>query len=891
MDQETIEGLLKCLDEAIVKREKNYETLDSRYKNENGHILSSEYDEYKERKNKVEEKFRSNAIDYQQKLDNICKRVRKKQPALIELREEYVNKNERFPRRIALGKYRVQYENLDFFVPKMFEFPFKKPMYICDDGQMELLHKILLRLMYALPSDKQEYYIFDPMGLGKSVWNFNRLFSNEKIFPQKKIMSKAIELKEALKDVMEYMRSLYAGTFDLQTNCEDWDSYNRWIYSQKKIKKMLPYKVFLFLNVPDGMDADCFEMFRKLLIHSEKCGFLVLFSFNEVLLEAEDSKMKAQELLLRQCVEISLPLHSVLDKNISELSFEKLNITSIGEKFPDDRSFDALLRDFDKTIKNNTSSMFSFDDMLSQESLFSKKSSEGLSIPCGYTTSGGSEVLIEIGDRYPHYLIGGTTGSGKSNLLHNIIVSSCWNYDPEELRVYLLDFKEGVEFSRYSDPILRHAELVATEADTEYGISVLDHLIGEKTRRYSAFKDSNCKDITAYKKKNPTQIMPRILVIIDEFQVLFEGADKDRTIETLTTLAKQGRACGIHLVLATQSLKGIDFGNLAPQFSGRIALKCSPEDSKMLLGGITSNNEDASELEIPYVILNTSQGSKAGNVKYAIPEAKTDSIGIKLDELNAESDRQRIHTNTKVFEGQTFPNLPEEASFAHEKGIVLTLGEVISYDAQRLDVSLVKSPENNILLCGHDEQMKVDFLNEILLSAFGCKDCDELVYIGEKVPECYAVVVGDSRFVSYSNITDFIDANKEYYFNKRRILILDNLNLTKEIGFPPAAYGAVSDYAKSLKTYWDDANKYSNHFIALYDGLNRVKASGIPLMDFKYRVGYSLNSDEKNQLLGNTSFASKRPEKRRAFFADNLVIEAWFRPYEKIGKDSETWKI
>lgn len=882
MDQETIEGLLKCLDDAIVRREKNYETLDSRYKNENGHIMSSEYDEYKERKDKVEEHFHTNAIDYQQKLDDLSKRVRKKQPALIELREEYINKNGRFPRRIALGKYHVQYENLDIFVPKMFEFPFKKPMYICDDGQMALLHKVLLRLMYSLPLDKQEYYIFDPMGLGKSVWNFNRLFSNEKIFPQKKIMSTAIELKEALKDVMEYMQTLYSGTFDLQTNCEDWDSYNRWLYSQKKTKKMLQYKVFLFLNVPDGMDAECFEMFRKLLMHSEKCGFLVLFSFNEVLLEAEDSKMKAQELLLSQCIDNSLPLHSVLDKTISDLTFEKLNITSVGEKFPDDRSLDALLRNFDEMIKNNTNSMFSFDDMLGQDSLFNKKSYEGLTIPCGYTTSGGAEVIIEIGDRYPHYLIGGTTGSGKSNLLHNIIVSSCWNYNPEELRVYLLDFKEGVEFNRYSEPILRHAELVATEADTEYGISVLDHLIIEKARRYKTFKDSNCKDITAYKKKNPTEIMPRVLVIIDEFQVLFEGADKDRTIETLTTLAKQGRACGIHLVLATQSLKGIDFGNLAPQFSGRIALKCSPEDSKILLGGITSNNEEASELEIPYAILNTSQGSKAGNVKYAVPEAKTDSIGIKLDEINGESDRQRIHTYTKIFEGQTFPNMPEESSFKHEQGMILTLGEVLSYDASRLDIMLANSPENNILLCGHDEQMKSDFLYEILLSAIGCRECDELVFIGEKVPKCYASMGEDSKLVIYSNIVAFIEANKANYFSKKRIVILDNLNLTKEIGFPPAAYGSVSDYAKSFKVFWDDANKNDSYIVALYDGFNRVKVSGLPLNDFKYRVGYSLNSDEKNQLLGNTSFASKRPEKRRAFLVDNLVIEAWFRPYENI---------
>ena len=62
------------------------------------------------------------------------------------------------------------------------------------------------------------------------------------------------------------------------------------------------------------------------------------------------------------------------------------------------------------------------DEMLSDVDLYCQKSEEKLLVPCGFTTTGGAEVVLDIGDRYPHYLIGGTTGSGKSNLLHNIIV-------------------------------------------------------------------------------------------------------------------------------------------------------------------------------------------------------------------------------------------------------------------------------------------------------------------------------------------------------------------------------------------------------------------------------------------------------------------------------------
>ena len=387
MNLETIEGLLQAFDDAIDKREKELLMIDRQYVDINGNVISSQYDEYRRRKQTVIDRFDEKAIDYQKKLNELCQTVRKKQPVLIELNKNHINTTGRFPRRIALGKCHVKYENIDFFVPKMFLFPFSKPMYICEENQMHLIHKVLLRLMYSLPADKQEYYVFDPMGLGKSVWNFNRLFSSGKVFPQKKVMSTSTELKEALKDVMEYMQSLYAGTFNMESYCNNWDSYNRFLYSKNKSKKMLPYKVFLFFNVPDGMDAECFDMFRKLLFHGEECGFLVLFSFNDVILQAEDSKMKAQELMLKQCIDNSLPLHVVLDKTISDVKFKKLNVINVGEKFPTEDKLVGLLYDFNEVIKQNNNSMFSFDDLLQHSDLFSHKSSEGLSFPCGYSNN------------------------------------------------------------------------------------------------------------------------------------------------------------------------------------------------------------------------------------------------------------------------------------------------------------------------------------------------------------------------------------------------------------------------------------------------------------------------------------------------------------------------
>lgn len=876
MEQETIEGLLKRLDDIIVRREHDYHQIDSEYKQEDGSILSKEYPEYQQRKKAAIERANREALDCQQKLDALCRKIRARQPALIDLDANDLNRRGRIPRSIALGKYHVQYENLDFFVPKMFRFPFENPMYITDDNQTELFHKILLRLMYALPADKQEYYVFDPIGMGKSVWVFNQLLSNKKLFPQCKVLTSSEELKAAMQDISAYMASLYFTFFSIGNDCPDWDSCNRRFYSQRNYQKMLPYKIFIFMGVPDEMDADCFSMFQKIVLHGAECGFLVLFSFNDAVLMGEDSKMRAQELQLRKLIDRSLPLHAVLDRELCNLSCTHLQIENVGENFPNRLKLHELLNTFAEEVEKDDGSYCSFDRMLSPETRFCGASARKLRLPCGYAAAGGSELVIEIGDKTPHYLIGGTTGSGKSNLLHNIIVSALWNYNPNELRLYLLDFKEGVEFSRYAAPTLPGIALVAVEADTEYGISVLKHLNQEKASRYARFKQSGCKDIQAYRELHPDEPMPRLLVVIDEFQVLFEGNERVQTIEAMTTLAKQGRACGIHMILATQTLKGVEFGSLGTQFSGRIALNCPVEDSKLFLGGMTASNEAAAELEIPYAIINTAQGIPSKNVKFAVPEAKSESITARLTELAQESTREGFDTPTKIFEGQKFPKLPSVEFFHHDNGLSLTLGEILTYDAKPLTVTFRPVPENNLFLCGHDPQMKDDFLNAILLSVLGCHDCESIVYIGQNLPERFQA---EQKITVYADVTNFVDARKDGYFGQKGFVILDSANLARSVGFPPTNYAPKNEYFASFKQFWEDANRKSTHIIALYDGSNHAKGCGIPLADFQFRIGYDVSMEEYNSLTGNSAPSIKTQIAQRAFFVKNQAIAAWFRPY------------
>lgn len=878
-NQETMEGLLHCLDDSITSRDRRYKTLDAQYKNAEGHILHKEYDAYSSRKESITRRFKNEAIDYQEKIDRLCQRIRKSQPSLMELSSESINTKNRFPRNIALGKLHVTFNNLDFFVPKTFSFPFEKPMYICDGSKEVILHKVLLRLLFALPVDKQEYFVFDPIGLGKTVSKFNSLFSNEKLFPQKKILSSTLELKAALKDITKYILDLQSNVFNIATDCQDWDSYNRRLYSQRELRRMLPYKVFIFTAVPDGMDQECFDMFRTLIVHGKQCGLLVLFSFNEAILNTEDSKMKKMEIELRGCIKNSVQLHKVFEEDNISNRFENLEIENVGEKFPDDYQLSILLDELKGIAEKQNSQGMSFDEIMEHGPMFNCNSRNGLLIPVGCGASGNSFIEVDIGDATPHFLIGGTTGSGKSNFLHNLIMSACCRYSPNEMRVYLLDFKEGVEFSQYANPNLKHAKLVATEADTEYGITVLKHLVEEKEKRYTAFKTCGCKDIQGYRDKNPNEIMPRIMVVIDEFQVLFGNAQKDQTISTLEMLAKQGRACGIHLVLATQSLKGIDFSTLGPQFGGRVALKCSAEDSKYLLGGITSNNEEASELKVPYAILNTSQGSVSGNIKFMIPRAEEKKIAEWIAKIENKCNDISIETETKIFEGQSLPIRSSKSNVSQKTNFQITFGELMDYNAEPFSINFRPRVTDNLLICGHNDIIKKSLLNSVIESALESEYCEEVIYVGD-VNDMIDTALG-SKVDCFWSMKDFYEKYTECVFDKKRVLIIDNCNLTKQIGYAPTMYGTPKPEATFFKDYLDNANEKGSYIIAFYEGSNRIKNCGVPKDEFNYRIGYSVNVDEKNFLLGAGSQSNVSVKKNRAFLVDNLELKAWFRPYSE----------
>ena len=219
-----------------------------------------------------------------------------------------------------------------------------------------------------------------------------------------------------------------------------------------------------------------------------------------------------------------------------------------------------------------------------------------------------------------HVLIAGKTGSGKSTMMHALITNLALTYSPNEVQFYLIDFKKGVEFKVYDHYKLPHARVIAIESEREFGLSVLQQLDSELKRRGDLFRDLAVQNLAGYRASGHPEPMPRILLIIDEFQEIFIEDDKlaqDASL-VLDRLVRQGRAFGMHVLLGSQTLGGSYSlpRSTMGQMAVRIALQCNEADSSLIL---SEDNSAARLLTRPgEAIYNDANGMVEGNNPFQV---------------------------------------------------------------------------------------------------------------------------------------------------------------------------------------------------------------------------------------------------------------------------------
>ncbi|WP_422774763.1 FtsK/SpoIIIE domain-containing protein [Plantactinospora sp. WMMC1484] len=309
-----------------------------------------------------------------------------------------------------------------------------------------------------------------------------------------------------------------------------------------------------------------------------------------------------------------------------------------------------------------------FTDLLPPaDEMWREDSAAGLVAPIGDGPQG-RPVTLTLGDYPPHALIGGPSGTGKTNLIFAWIGSLAARYSPSELEFYLLDFKEGVSFARFAqgrrDPSwLPHMRLVGINVNTdrEFGLALLRFLAEELRRRADAAKRHEVTKLAELRAVDPGGRWPRIVAVVDEFQMLLAGRDAvaREAADLLEDLARRGRSQGIHLVLASQDVRGIEalWGRpaLVAQFTLRIAL---PKALRIL----AERNDAAQVLPRHHAIVNAESGMVEGNQVARIPAASDWGTWSDLQHRLWRM-RPPDAAPARLFDGDAIPRLDEAPDF------------------------------------------------------------------------------------------------------------------------------------------------------------------------------------------------------------------------------------
>lgn len=204
------------------------------------------------------------------------------------------------------------------------------------------------------------------------------------------------------------------------------------------------------------------------------------------------------------------------------------------------------------------------------------RSDDGLATPIG-ADQDGSLTLDLVADG-PHVLLGGTTGSGKSELLRSFVAGLAASHDPDHCALVLIDYKGGAAFDCCLD--LPHVVGVVTDLDDHLAARALRSLEAELRAREERLRSVGADNVAGYRKATGgVPAMPRLVVVVDEFASL--ATDLPTFLDALVGIAQRGRSLGVHMVLATQRPAGVVTDDIRANTATRIGLRVADRSDSL----------------------------------------------------------------------------------------------------------------------------------------------------------------------------------------------------------------------------------------------------------------------------------------------------------------------
>ena len=769
---------------------------------------------------------------------------------------------------------------------------------------VQVAQSLVLRLLLTTPPAKLRLLLIDPVGLGQNVAGFMHLadYAEELVGGKAWTEPQHIEKElAALSSHMELVIQKY-----LRNRYRTMEAYNA-----EAGEVAEPYRLLVAVHFPVNFTAEAARRLISITTNGPRCGVYAL-----VLVDTEQP----------------LP-HGF---NPADLERTASVIAWDGQRFvwQDDDFRDALLSldnppaldQFERLVhlvgqaaKEAGRVEVSFARVVPpRPDWWKAKTSAGLQVALGRAGARQLQYLSLGEGTAQHALVAGRTGAGKSNLMHVLITGLALTYPPEELQLYLVDFKKGVEFKRYATHNLPHVRVIAIETEREFGLSVLRGLDGELQRRGELFRKAGCNDLAEYRHKSG-QRMPRILLLVDEFQEFFTEDDAlaSEAAVILDRLARQGRAFGMHVLLGSQTLAGAYSlaRSTMDQMAVRIALQCSDADSRLILA---EDNPGARLLSRPgEAIYNAASGLVEGNNLFQIAWLPDEDQELYLGEIEGLARAAKAaYPSPIVFEGHEPANLEKceplvrllsEADWpAPARSVDAWLGEPVAIRPPTA-ARFRRQAGSHLLIVGRDEGAAIGMLTAALLSLaaqhrpeharFEVVDLTTAEAAWAELPEHIADALPHTMHVlGRRDVPGLLDELVGEVHRRQEMgkaegptiyLLIQGLHRARdlrqeEMGYPFGGEETPPSPARQFVTVLQEGPEVGIHVLAwcdTYASLTRVlDRRGIG--EFTMRVALPMSSEDSTNLLDDPA-ASRLDRPHRAIFYDEEQVGRLdkFRPY------------
>jgi len=534
------------------------------------------------------------------------------------------------------------------------------------DRALALARTLLFRQLAATEPGDMRLVFFDPAGLGQSVAEFLGLGEFDQDLVGGKAWSAPADLATQLTELSAHIELVIQKY--LRTTFETIDEFNLAAGETAE-----PYRYLVVCDFPTGFTDETFERLKSIMANGPRCGVRTLLLANQGVTPGCGIN-PAQ--LAEEALRIAVGGSFVREHRGYQL---KMRLENAGTPVAGERAGAAVIDSVGRRAVRKAASAVTFEKAFSlfgqvarrgvrtdlppsaatvttadESTWWQADSTNGLFAPIGQKGARDAAIVsFDSGDHAGALLVG-RPGSGKSTLLHTLVGGLITLYSPGELELYLIDFKEGVEFKAYAEAGLPHARMVAIESDREFGLSVLQSLETELSRRGELLRATGGRHAGLQALRGATgQPLPRILLVFDEFQVLFARNDKLglAAASLLETIIRQGRGFGIHVLLGSQSLSGLDaLGAHVPQLLPvRILLPAADADARKVLG----DGNDAGQYLTTHGdgILNASGGAVEANERFKGALLAEPERVDRLRRLRLRADAAGFGRRPVVFEG------------------------------------------------------------------------------------------------------------------------------------------------------------------------------------------------------------------------------------------------